>query len=83
MILITIYIFMKQIITLCFNCQQKSENIIINHNLYFYETKILNIQYTTINGQLDGEYLEYDKNSKLTCKMIYVNGKLHGTQTYF
>ncbi len=65
------------------NCiLQTNVDTTIHHKLYFCDKPtILNIQYSTVNGILDGEYLMFDKKEKLISKSFYQNGKLCGIKT--
>ncbi len=68
------------------NCLKNRERTLIEnciHNkLYFYDKpNILNIQYSTINGIINGEYLVFDKKEKLISKSFYKNGILCGVKT--
>lgn len=53
-----------------------------HYKLYFYDNpNIINITYSTMNSELDGEYVMFDKNGKISSKSFYKNGKLCGTKT--
>jgi hypothetical protein len=59
-----------------------NDNNIINYTLYFYNNPtLINIKYSTFNGELDGEHLMFDRQGKLISKSFYKKGKLLGKKT--